>query len=181
MKRAQLIANARLNATKDARAYGTEPFRRVIGAFTHAGLLKNNLGIEGEKAKITLDEVLWAGEFEPRLHELLPAVLIKKPGFIKLTKTPPDLETVLRQMRHNRVPDAFRGMPGEKLMEWIPKIGHKDKLPSRLKSFRFQADDVKILEELTKREGKNETEVVREALRLFKKRRRPRRELSVRD
>ena len=169
MNREQLIAAARKGAARDAEARASETFRRVIGAFGRAKLLRNNMGIPPGKQPVTLDEVLWAGEIEPRLLELLPAVLVKKPAFIEVGKVPADLAHVVAQMRRGEVPDPFRGMPGEKLMEWLPRVGHKNKLPSRLKSFRFRPDDVTLLKELSEREEASETEVVRRALRAMKR------------
>lgn len=114
---------------------------------------------------MALEDVLWAGKLEPRVLELLPAVLIKKPSMIEIATIPRDLEVVLDKLRRNEVPPDFRGIPGEKLQEWVPRVGHKGKLPTQLKAFRFRKEDVELLEELAGARDLTETDVVRAGLR----------------
>jgi hypothetical protein len=52
-----------------------------------------------------------------------------------------------------------------KLKEWIPRVGHKGKLPTQLKAFRFRKEDVDLLEELAAERGLTETDVIRAGLR----------------
>jgi hypothetical protein len=136
-----------------------------VGVFVHAKLLTTNIKVEPRKGPLALEDVLWAGRLEPRLLELLPAVMIKKPSMIEYGKVPPDLERVLDQLRHNETPPDFRGIPGGKLQEWIPRVGHKGKLPTQLKAFRFKKEDVDLLEELAAERGITETDVIRAGLR----------------
>lgn len=136
-------------------------YRAAIGAFVHAKLLTTNVDVEPEKGPVALKDVLWAGRVEPRLLELLPAVMIKKPSLIEHATIPRDLEVVLEQLRRNEVPPDFRGIPGEKLLEWVPRVGHKGKLPTQLKAFRFRKEDVDLLEELAAGRGLTEADVVR--------------------
>jgi hypothetical protein len=140
-------------------------YREVIGVFVNAKLLTTNIEVEPRKGPVTLEDVLWAGRLEPRLLELLPAVMIKKPSMIEYGKVPPDLDRVLDQLRHNETPRDFRGIPGEKLQEWIPRIGQKGKLPTQLKAFRFRKEDVDLLEQIATKRGLTETDVVRAGLR----------------
>jgi hypothetical protein len=140
-------------------------YREVIGVFVNAKLLTTNIEVEPRKGPVTLEDVLWAGRLEPRLLELLPAVMIKKPSMIEYGKVPPDLDRVLDQLRHNQTPRDFRGIPGEKLQEWIPRIGQKGKLPTQLKAFRFRKEDVDLLEQIATKRGLTETDVVRAGLR----------------
>jgi hypothetical protein len=140
-------------------------YREVIGVFVNAKLLTTNIEDEPRKGPVTLEDVLWAGRLEPRLLELLPAVMIKKPSMIEYGKVPPDLDRVLDQLRHNQTPRDFRGIPGEKLQEWIPRIGQKGKLPTQLKAFRFRKEDVDLLEQIATKRGLTETDVVRAGLR----------------
>lgn len=140
-------------------------YREVVGVFVHAKLLTTNIEVEPRRGPVALEDVLWAGRLEPRLLELLPAVMIKKPSMIEYGKVPPDLDRVLDQLRHNETPPDFRGIPGEKLQEWIPRVGHKGKLPTQLKAFRFKKEDVDLLEELAAERGLTETDVIRAGLR----------------
>jgi hypothetical protein len=63
--------------------------------------------------------------------------MIKKPAMIEYETLPLDLARVLDQLRRNETPPDFRGVPGKKLQEWLPRVGHKGKLPTQLKAFRF--------------------------------------------
>jgi hypothetical protein len=140
-------------------------YRAAVGAFVHAKLITTNANVEPKKGPVELKDVLWAGRLEPRLLELLPAVMIKKPSMVAFRRVPPDLERVLDDLRHNETPPDFRGIPGEKLQEWVPRVGHKGKLPTQLKAFRFRKEDVDLLEELAAEQGLTETDVVRAGLR----------------
>jgi hypothetical protein len=140
-------------------------YREAVGVFVHAKLLTTNIELESRKGPVALKDVLWAGRLEPRLLELLPAVMIKKPSMVEYGKIPADLDRVLDQLRHNETPSDFRGIPGKKLQEWIPRVGHKGKLPTQLKAFRFRKEDVDLLEGLAAERGLTETDVVRAGLR----------------
>ena len=140
-------------------------FREVVGVFVRAKLLTTNLEVEPRKGPVALNDVLWAGRLEPRLLELLPAVMLKKPSMIEYDKVPRDLDRVLDQLRHNATPPDFRGIPGEKLQEWIPRVGHKGKFPTQLKAFRLKKEDVELLKELAAGRGLTETDVIRAGLR----------------
>lgn len=142
-------------------------YRAALGAFVCAKLLTTNTDIQPGKGPVALSDVLWAGKLEPRLLELLPAVMIKKPSMIQIDDCgiPGDLGEVLDQLRKNETPPDFRGIPGEKLQEWVPHIGHRGKLPTQLKAFRFRKEDVDLLEELATERGLTETDVLRAGLR----------------
>jgi hypothetical protein len=60
---------------------------------------------------------------------------------------------------------AFRGIDGPALLAWLPRVGHKQKLPSRLKTFRLQQEDLELLERLQRELGGSQTMVLRRALR----------------
>lgn len=53
-------------------------YRDVMGAFVRAKLITTNVEVEPRKGPVALKDVLWAGRLEPRLLELLPAVMIKR-------------------------------------------------------------------------------------------------------
>lgn len=161
----KLQRRAQLKQKRLARLRRDPRYRAAIGAFVHAKLLTTNIDLQAKKSTVALKDVLWAGKLEPRLLELLPAVMIKKPSMIEYKTVPADLDRVLEQLRRNETPPDFRGIPGEKLQEWVPRVGHKGKLPSRLKAFRFRKDDVDLLEELAKERGLTETDVIRAGLR----------------
>ncbi|MFI5306823.1 MAG: hypothetical protein ACHQ53_05705 [Polyangiales bacterium] len=129
-------------------------------------MLQTNANVARHRAPLRVADVLWAGEAEPRLLELLPALLVKKPGlFVDARGLPDDLDAAVHALRHNREPDMFRGIEGAALLKWLPHVGHKHKLPSQLKTFRMQRDDLELLARLQHELGGSQTMVLRRALR----------------
>jgi len=59
----------------------------------------------------------------------------------------------------------LRGIPGQDLARWLPRVGRRNKLPSRTVTFRLTPDDVRLLEALHHDLGISRTETVRRALR----------------
>lgn len=113
-----------------------------------------------------MEDVLWVGELEPRVLELLPALIVKTPSlFESVRELPEDLRDAVRSLRRNETPAPFRGIPGEDLLRWLPLVGHRGKVPTRTKPFRLRPEDLLLLRELSERLGVTETEVVRLGLR----------------
>jgi len=141
-------------------------YRRVLGRFTQAGLLSASEAFEPNRDALTVADVLWAGEIEPRLLEILPALIVKRPALFTSTQDlPTDLAEAVAALRRNQAPSDFRGLPGADIARWVPLIGHKNKRPSQLRSFRLQADDVELLDELSSSLGISQTDAVRRGLR----------------
>jgi hypothetical protein len=141
-------------------------FAAVMGRFTRDGLLVTNQRYEKNAQPLAISDVLYAGEVEPRLLELLPALIVKRPSlFVSTDDLPVDLAEVVRRLRRDEVPGDFRGIPGRAVHDWLRRVGHRGKVPSRLKSFRFKPADQRLLDELTKKLGISETEVIRRGLR----------------
>ena len=89
---AELAERAKVRFAIIERRRRTPRYRRVLGRFVGAGLLSTNEQVIPHRAAIELADALWAGEFEPRIFELLPALLIEKPSsFKKRAALPGDL------------------------------------------------------------------------------------------
>lgn len=144
----------------------TPRYRRVLGRFVGAGLLSTNEPVAAHRSAIQLADALWAGEFEPRIFELLPSLLLKKPSFFKeRAALPGDLARAVRALRRGDTSVGFRGIPGKDLARWLPRLGRSGTLPSRLRCFRFSADDSRLLAQLSRELGATEVDVLRRALR----------------
>ncbi len=170
MNREELVSAAKKKASRDARHRRDPRYCRALGVFSKAGLLRNNSDIPPLEGPVALEDVLWAGKVEPRLLELLPAVIIKRPALIESGHLPKDLDSVVRALRQNEIPEAFRGVSGVSIAKWLPHIGHRSKLPTTLKTFRFRKEDVALLRLLAERESLSETDVVRAGLRALLRR-----------
>ncbi len=165
MDAAELERRARLRLRTIERRRRDARFQRVLGRFVAEGLLESNTQVAPYLEPLSVADVLWSGEVEPRFLELLPALLVKSPALFEATSLPPDLDRAVRKLRRNLEPDEFRGIPGRKLHEWLPRVGRKNAVPARLKSFRFKPADLQLLEALSDKLGVSETEVVRRGLR----------------
>ena len=165
MNRQELTALAERKHKRLVRARRDPRYQAVVGAFLHAGLLRGTGEVPAAKARVRVKDVMWAGKIEPRLLELLPAVLIKKPGLVLPDELPADLNEVVAALRKNLEPGDFRGVSGKKIAEWLPRVGHRNKLPTQLKTFRLRKDDIDLLKSLARERSLSETDVVRAALR----------------
>jgi hypothetical protein len=92
--------------------------------------------------------------------------VLKKPAFFSdKAALPEDLTLVIRALRRGEVPQEFRGIPGADLARWLPRLGRSGTVPSRLRCFRFSADDSRLLAQLSRELGTTEIAVLRRALR----------------
>ncbi len=145
-------------------------FQRVMNQLVDAGLLRTTLDLAPrDDQPVTLEDALWAGTVEPRIMELLPAILVKRPALIGMPQeVPDDVAAVMHAIRHGKNAPVFRGVPPEQYLPWVVNIGRKGRAPSVLKSFRFQRDDVLRLRRLRENlPARSETEVIRMALKLL--------------
>lgn len=146
-------------------------YLRTLGRFVDEGLLTTNQTVPRHRGPLHVQDVIWAGEAEPRFWELLPAILVKRPSMLtETTQLPDDLRRVVRKLRRNVVPEDFRGIPGADIYRWLPRVGQKNKYPSRAMSFRLKSEDVRLLEDLAHDLGISETEVIRRGLRTLSSR-----------
>jgi hypothetical protein len=150
MTRAQddLQARARKRYQALRRKQRDPRFRKVMGRFVAEGLLATTIeGIPLHDKRVPLEEALWAGTVEPRIMELLPAVLVKKPQLLRLPKElPDDVAAVIYAIRHGKPAPSFRGVAPDRYLPWVTKVGRKGKSPSVLKSFRFKHEDPQLSE-----------------------------------
>jgi hypothetical protein len=141
-------------------------YRRVLGRLVRLGLLTTNETVHKTRATIDVADALWAAEIEPRIAELLPALLVRRPAlFVDARALPDDLAQVVAALRRNQVPADFRGIPGQQIHRWLGSVGRKSEPPSRLKAFRLQSSDLALLTRLRDELGITETAVVRRGLR----------------
>jgi hypothetical protein len=168
--RNELQAGARKRYQALRRKQRDPRFKKVTGRFVAAKLLTNNIeGIRPHERPVPLDDALWAGTVEPRIMELLPAVLVKKPRLLRLPQElPDDVAAVMHAIRHGKEAPTFRGVAPDQYLPWVTEVGRKGKAPSVLKSFRFKREDVLRLSRLRKSlPAPSDTEVIRMALELL--------------
>ncbi|QQR88916.1 MAG: hypothetical protein IPJ88_11880 [Myxococcales bacterium] len=167
MTRHTLQCRATKKAVELDTIYRDRRFVRVVGKLIDLGLLDTTmLHIGTYRGKIKLDDALWAGQYEMRILELLPALVMKKPGIFYGTLTlAKDLEAVCKAIRAGKTAPSFRGVAAEDYMQWITRVGHRGKMPSVLKSFRFSQSDLEKLHALKSAIGaKSDTDTLRYSL-----------------
>ncbi|MBK7581069.1 MAG: hypothetical protein IPI67_12750 [Myxococcales bacterium] len=163
---AELQARAKRRFAQLQRGRRDPRYARVLGRLCALGLVVTNFEVERYTRAITIDDALWVGKLEPRVLELLPALVVKAPAlFVDARALPPDLAQAVRALRRGEPPEDFRGIPGRDLVKWLPRVGRKDKLPSLTKAFRLRQEDLKLLARLSHQLGITETDVVRRGLR----------------
>ena len=155
-------------ALADIEAGRQDPrFRRTIARLVQAGLLSTNLSdLPPARGRLRLADALFAGTVEPRVYELLPALVLKRPRLLALPKTlPADLADVVERIRYGRPLPDFRGVPAELYLPWVDRLGRSGRGPSIMRSFRLRPEDLARLRELQVALGADsETEVLRRAL-----------------
>jgi hypothetical protein len=167
MNNLTLIKKAKSKYRQFGKRKNSKRYRKVIGKFVHARLLQHNQ-IPPSAAKISIEDAIRAAELEPRILELLPAIICKKPGFFKKPlKLPEDLNEIVNLIRKGKTPPDYRGIKAKQYMQWLERIGHKGKKTSLLKTYRFSLDDITLLNSIKEKTGLPETEIIRQALRKF--------------
>jgi len=161
MNTLQLTAIKKLKVLSQKKS--DQRFIKTMGKLIHSGLIENTK-YKPYKGKLLLEEALWAGQYEPRITELIPAIILKKPNFFEIKEMPEDLKQIIRDIKHGIAKNEFREIPAEKYLYWITKVGHKGKQTSLLKTYRFFTEDVTLLNELRQKMDLSEIEVIRTAL-----------------
>jgi len=136
-----------------------------------AGLLTSTIeGLPSPK-HARLSELLYASEVEPRILELLPALVLKRKPLVRAARRlPEDLAAVVEAVRHGRPLPSFRGVPPDKYLPWVERLGRAGRGRAVPRSFRLEPDDLRRLRELKERTGAaSQTEVLREALAAYER------------
>jgi hypothetical protein len=166
MNLAELTKRARRGRAQRRRRARDPRYVSVVGRLVREGLLRANYEAPQNQRPIRIPDALWAGEVEPRVLELLPSLIVKRPGlFESVAELPEDLAATVQALRRDRVPADFRGISGRDVHGWLTRVGRRGKVPARLKSFRFTPADQRLLEQLAKTLEVSETEVIRRGLR----------------
>ncbi len=162
-----LISEAKKKFDAIAKKRNTPRFKKVIECLIHNNALQPTEGYHAHRTKIKIKDCLWAAQIEPRIYEVLPALILKKPGiFEDLGECPPELKKLLLEIRNAKATRSFHGIPARDYLRWIPHFGHEGVKASCLKSFRLSQDDLAMLHALTAC-GYSEIGAIRAGLKLL--------------
>jgi hypothetical protein len=93
-------------------------FKNAAGWLVHLGVLKTNFILPMPRvAKLT--EFLEAGKAEPRILEVLPALIFHLPKAVRIDcNIPEELQNALAAMKNNEVADQFNKLPWRGKERW---------------------------------------------------------------
>lgn len=104
----------------------TPMVQRVLERLIYEGALVHNQ-YEGRRRRVRLRDVLAAGQREPRIYEVLPALLRRKPSAIYRVKQDireyPDLQRLLETFDTPDAPQEWRGIALEQLRKVEQQLG----------------------------------------------------------
>ncbi len=142
-------------------------YKKILGRLVAMNLLRTTDDVLLNREKMKLNDLLWAGKIEPRILELIPAIAVKKPSaIVDLENAPEDLKTVIKEIKAANPISKFRKVNPKDYMQWLGSVGQRNRNPTKLKSFRFQKEDLELLKSF-KLQGMSEIEAVRKGLKLL--------------
>ena len=143
-------------------------YREVMGRLVAEEVFVPEPPVPPSRDVVRVEDVLEVGEREPRVLELLPALLVKRPGmFASRGDLPGELAAAVDRLRRGRVPEACFGISGAKLHRAFGRLGRAREKGSRLKAFRLTDVDRELLVSLSDELELSETDVIRHALRVL--------------
>lgn len=144
-------------------------FKKILGRLVKLKLLQTTMEHIPNTIKMDVKDYLWAGQYESRILELIPALILKKPGMFKkfnLVDLPEDLRQVVKDIKAGVQPQSFRKVPAKKFVRWIEHVGHKGKKPVSQKNVRINTQDQEVLNAL-KRAGYTESSAFKKGIRVL--------------
>jgi hypothetical protein len=116
----ELIKAAQQKESRDREKMRQPAYVKTIAWFCYLGLIRHT-DIKAQRCHVNLDEVFAAGALEPRILELLPAVLSLLPEAIehRTPDIPRDLADVLEAIRQKKDYKNFRDIPVKSYLEWL--------------------------------------------------------------
>lgn len=148
VERAKIKAARAKELRKDAR------FIRAIEWLSFLGLLRTNYA-KPRRCKIKLQDLLFAAHIEPRVNELLPALLIELRDLLPFStqRLPKDLHAVIEAFANEQALPPYKGASPRKYTEWLGtpamKLAYK-RLHPRSQP-RLRKDSAKHFSELIRR------------------------------
>ncbi len=160
LEKAKLKLRALQKLRKDPR------YLKTLGKLRLAGFLDVR-DVPTHRGQVFLDDALWAAKLEPRIFELLPAIVARRPKFFAFLQLPENLNLVVNEIKRGQPVTAYQGIAPEKYCQWIQLVGRTDAEPKVMKAFRLSRDELAMLERLSERMSKSQTQILSEALRAY--------------
>ncbi len=136
---------------------------KTLGKLRREGLLDVR-DVAEYRCQVFLNEALWAAKLEPRILELLPALLARRPKVFVCLDVPQELELVVRELRVGRAKTPYQGIPAQNYERWMDLVGHNKLRPKIMRSFRLSTAAIAILETLAKNQNTSQSAIIQQAL-----------------
>ena len=147
--------------------------QRVLERLIYEGILFHNQ-FQGRRWPLELKDYLEAGRQEPRILEVLPAILKLRPNIIRHWKRDlpkySQLNTLVKQIDQPGAPKLWKSIPIQNFrqqLEHLNKLWEFNKRKNRFRNLnlRVSEEDLRKLEELSRRLGQpNKSEIVRDLI-----------------
>lgn len=143
--------------------------QRVIERFLYEGLLIHNQ-YRGRRWRVTLQDVLAAGEIEPRVLELLPGIIVHRPTlmyrFTRDCPQHPDVQQLMQWMAEIPADRMWHGIPVRDMQRAADRIAEiqrhrRRKQHWRNMNIRVSEQDLTRLERLAAQAGRTKSEILR--------------------
>ena len=166
MTNKKLIEEARHKAKQLQKLRRDPRYLKTIGKLRREGFLDAR-DVPKYHGQVFLQDALWAAELEPRIYELLPAIVARRPKFFAFMSLPVELDRVVKEIKTGHPVTEYQGVAPEKYNQWVSFVGRKSTAPKVMKAFRLSQEDIGILSRLAKKESTSQTQILRRALKDF--------------
>ena len=166
MQKKELFKRAKAQAKKLASFRKDVRYLKTIGRLKYYGLIDVK-DIQEYGGPVFLADALLAAQLEPRIYELLPAIMNKHPKIFRHVELPEDLATVVKEIRQGVSVTTYKGIEPKQYLRWIPFMGRKNLYPKIMRSFRLSREEIHILDQIQKETSQSHTEILRNALKLY--------------
>lgn len=163
MDNLKIINKAKRKAQRLKKLRSDSRYLKTVGKLKREGFLDVRDVVE-YRGQVFLEDALWAAKLEPRIYELLPAIIARRPKLFVFFELPKDLEAVVKEIKKSCVKTPYQGVAPEKYSQWISLVSRKNKVAKVMKAFRLCAEDLAILDTLSQKQAKSRTEILHQAL-----------------
>lgn len=167
MTNKKLIEKAQRKVKRLQKLRQDTRYLKTIGKLRREGFLDVR-DVPEYRGQVFLQDALWAAELEPRIYELLPAIIARRPTFFTFMKLPDDLDRVVKEIKAGRPVTPYQDIAPEKYNRWVSFVGG-EKRTKIMRSFRMDAEDLEILEKYSKKASVSQVEILHRALRGYVK------------
>lgn len=169
MTKEEILEKAKQKARHLEKLRQDARYLKTIGKLKREGLLDVR-DLSAYRGQVFLEDALWVAQLEPRIYELLPAIVARRPKFFVFLKLPEDLRTVVQEIKRGYAKTPYHEVAPEKYSRWVSFVGRKPGPVKVMRAFRLHLEDVAVLSSLSKKTHQSQSQVLHQALMDYAKR-----------